>query len=754
MKDDYRDLALNYHQYPSPGKLRIEATTPLTTQIDLALAYSPGVAFPCEEIVKNELAVNDYTARGNLVGVITNGTAVLGLGNIGSLASKPVMEGKAVLFKKFANIDVFDIEVNESDPLILAETIARLEPTFGGINLEDIKAPDCFIVEKYLRERLSIPVFHDDQHGTAIVVAAAMMSALEITGKSIEQIKLVTSGAGAAALSCLKLLVSLGLKHKNIIVTDLDGVVYRGRTEGMDEYKKRYEVDTKFRTLGEAISGADVLLGLSAGNVVSADMVKSMAKDPIVFALANPHPEILPDLAKSVRDDLIIATGRSDFPNQVNNVLCFPFLFRGALDVSATEINEEMKVACVKAISSLARAGTSDVVSSAYSGESLIFGAEYLIPKPFDPRLIISIAPAVAKAAMDSGVARRPIKNFEAYREKLTNFVYQSGLFMKPLFDNARENQRRVVFAEGENLRVLQAVDNIVQEKLCIPVVLGREQRVSSIINQNGLSLKIGTDVEVIDFQEDDRLWQLYHHLMKRNGITPGEAKDLCRTSTTIQAALMVKMGLADCMICGTIGRFHSHLGRVLHVAEQIDDMYEVSTLTAHILRQGTIFICDTQVTPDPDAKQIANMTIQAAREVRRFGIEPKVALLSHSNFGNRRTASSKKMRQALSIIQQQEPELQVDGEMHADTALSERIREKNFPGSSLKGMANLLVMPNLDAANITYNALKMLGGGVHIGPILIGCNMAVHIATSSVTVRGLVNLTAIAAAKCEGQSV
>ena len=735
---------------PTPGKLRIEATTPLTSAQDLALAYSPGVAYPCEEIAADPLTARLYTAKANLIGVVTNGTAVLGLGDIGSLASKPVMEGKAVLFKRFAGIDVFDIEIDESDPHLLAETIERLEPTFGGINLEDIKSPDCFYVEKYLRERLSIPVFHDDQHGTAIVVAAAMKSALDVVGKDITKVKLAASGAGAAAISCLNLLVSMGLDKNNLIVCDSLGVVYQGRTEYMDEYKAAFARDTPMRTMQEAIVGADVFLGLSAGNIVKPEMIDSMAKKPIVFALANPVPEISPEEVKKVRPDAVVATGRSDYPNQVNNVLCFPFLFRGALDVGATQINEAMKIACVDAISTLARAGTSDVVANAYHGESLTYGPEYLIPKPFDQRLILEIAPAVAQAAMDSGVAQNPIEDFVAYRQKLVEFVFRSGLFMKPVFDMARENPRTVAFAEGENITVLQAVDNIAQEKLAYPVVLGRLDEIKRLISENGLNLKPGEHFEVFEYEDDESWCSEYHSITERQGKTALEAREMIRNNTTIQAAMMVKMGKADTMICGTIGRFHRHLERLLSVSQQGDGIDEVSTLSGLIQSQNTIFICDTQVTPDPSAEALAKMTISAAEEVRRFGLKPKVALLSHSNFGSRNSKSSQKMRAALKLIKALDPDLMVEGEMHADSAMSPTIRSKIFPNSNLEGVANLLIMPNLDSANITANLLKVVGRSVSIGPILLGCHIPAHIATPSTSVRGLVNLTAIAVARCE----
>ena len=750
MAEEYREQALKYHLKPSPGKLRIEATTPLTSQQDLALAYSPGVAYPCEEIVADPINARLYTAKANLIGVITNGSAVLGLGDIGSLASKPVMEGKAVLFKRFAGIDVFDIEIDEKDPKLLAETIERLEPTFGGINLEDIKAPDCFYVEKYLRERLSIPVFHDDQHGTAIVVAAAMKSALSVVGKDITKIRLVASGAGAAAISCLKLLVTMGLEKKNIIVSDMKGVIYKGRTESIDEYKLSFASDTPFRTLGEAIVDADVFLGLSAGNILTPEMVKSMGKDPIVFALANPTPEIDPALAREARADAIIATGRSDYPNQVNNVLCFPFLFRGALDVGATEINEEMKIACVDAIAKLAQEGTSDVVANAYHGESLTFGPEYLIPKPFDQRLILKIAPAVAKAAMDSGVALEPIEDWDAYHQKLNAFVFRSGLFMKPVFDKARETLRRVVFAEGENLTVLQAIENIVLEKLCHPVVLGRLDVVSAIIKEYGLSIKPDKDFELLDYDDNEEWWSLYHSLTEREGKTESEARELIRNNTTIQGALMVKMGEADTMICGTIGRYHRHLQRLLSVSQQGDGVEKVSALSGLIMSDHTMFICDTQVTPNPSAEAIARMTLSAADEVRRFGLKPRAALLSHSNFGSRDGESSRKMRKALDLIHQLDPELMVEGEMQADSALVPRIRDATFSNSSLEGIANLLIMPNIDAANITFNMLKAVSRGISLGPMLLDCPIAAHIVTPITTVRGLVNMTAIAAARCD----
>ncbi len=748
MSDDFREKALEYHRKPTPGKLAIEATTPLATQLDLALAYSPGVAFPCKEIEADPLKAADYTARGNLVAVISNGTAVLGLGNIGPLASKPVMEGKAVLFKKFANIDVFDIEIRESDPLLLAQTIERLEPTFGGINLEDIKAPDCFVVEEYLRERLSIPVFHDDQHGTAIVVAAAMMSALEVAGKRLDEVRLVASGAGAAALACLDLLLTMGLRRDRVIVTDLNGVVYEGREQGMDPYKARYAVDTPMRSLDEAIEGADVFLGLSAADVLKPEMLARMADRPIVFALANPNPEITPDRAHAVRDDVIIATGRSDYPNQVNNVLCFPFLFRGALDVGATQINAAMKVACVEAISRLARAGSSsDIVSSAYAGETLRFGPEYLIPKPFDPRLIVEIASAVAQAAMDSGVATRPIEDMAAYRHRLNSFVYRSGMIMKPVFDRARGSGCRVVFAEGENPRVLQAAQNLAREGLAYPLLLGRPDTIKQQLRDLALDLREDEEFEILYDIDEERYAEAYYQLMKRRGVTRDEACALIRGNTTLQAAMMVRLGDADTLICGSIGRFDRHLDHLLTAAGQ-QDRAGVAALNVYILKSGPLFICDTQVNPQPDAEAIVQMTLAASLEIERFGIRPKVALLSYSNFGNREGASVEVMQQALQMIRERAPDLEIDGEMQADAALNEIKRRERFPDSTLSGQANLLVMPSLDAGNITANVLKSLGGGITIGPILMGCDLPGHILTPSVTVRGLVNMAAVAVAQ------
>ena len=752
MTDEFREKALNYHRNPTQGKLRVEATKPMTSQRDLSLAYSPGVAYPCLEIEKDPLAAREYTARANLIAVVTNGSAVLGLGDIGALAAKPVMEGKAVLFKRFAGIDVFDLEIDEKDPQKLAETIARLEPTFCGINLEDIRAPDCFYVEKYLHEKMSIPVFHDDQHGTAIVVAAAMKSALEVVGKNIGEVRLVTSGAGAAALSCLNLLVSLGLDKNNIIATDIKGVVYRGRTEEMDEYKSGYAVDTDARTLAEAIEGADVFLGLSAGNVLKPEMLETMADSPIVFALANPTPEIDPPLARQTRPDAVIATGRTDFPNQVNNVLCFPFLFRGALDVGATEINQAMKIACVEAISRLARAGTSDVVATAYFGESLTFGPEYLIPKPFDQRLILEIAPAVAQAAMDSGVAQRPIEDMRAYRQKLTSFVFRSGMFMKPVFDAARAAQRRVVFAEGENPLVLQAVENIVQDNLCFPIVVGNPKKIGQLLKEYAISVRPGEHFEIFDYEDNEEWWRQYHRWTERRGVTLSEAQKLLNSNTTVQAAMLVKLGLADTMICGTIGRYHRHLQRILMVSEQERGEEEVSALSILITPKFTLFFCDTHVTIDPTAEAIADMIGLAAAEVARFGLKPKAALLSHSNFGSRNSESSRKMREALGLVSERFPGLMVEGEMHANLALSKEAMAEHFPNSRLTATANLLIMPNLDAAHIAMSMVKMTTDAIPIGPVLLGCDIAAHIVTPSTTVRGLVNITAIAAARISAE--
>jgi malate dehydrogenase (oxaloacetate-decarboxylating)(NADP+) len=751
--DSIRAGALDYHRNPKPGKIAIAATKPLANQRDLALAYSPGVAAASEAIAAEPGLAADYTSRGNLIAVVTNGTAVLGLGAIGPLAAKPVMEGKAVLFKKFADIDVFDIEINETDPDKLVDIIASLEPTFGGINLEDIKAPECFEVEGKLKERMKIPVMHDDQHGTAIVVAAALINALEVVGKKIGDVKLVTSGAGAAALACLDLLVSLGLSRANITVTDIVGVAYEGRTELMDPRKAKYALKTDARTLGDAIKNADVFLGLSAPRVLKPEMVAEMGERPIIFALANPTPEILPEEVKSVRPDALIATGRSDYPNQVNNVLCFPFIFRGALDVGATQINEAMKVACVYAIAKLARAESSDIVSSAYGGLETQFGPEFLIPKPFDPRLIVELAPAVARAAIDSGVATRPIADWDAYRAGLEQFVFRSGLVMKPVFERARADKRRLVYAEGEEERVLRAVQSVVDERLAYPILVGRRGVVERRIEKIGLRLTEGRDYELCDPEGDPRYndyWNFYLSLTERRGVTPDSARTLVRTRNTLIASLMVRRGEADALICGTVGRFERHLGYVNEVIGRKAGVKAYSTLTAVLLTSGTFFITDTEVTHNPTDEEVAESAVMSAAWLRRFGIAPKAALLSHSNFGSSDSESARKMRRALGLILQRDPELEVEGEMKGDSAVSEAVRERLFPSSRLKGRANLLVMPNLDAANITLNLLRLLGEGLSIGPILLGTNLPAHIVSQSISVRGLINMSAVAAVEAQ----
>ncbi len=747
-KDQLRDAALYYHRNPKPGKISVTPTKQLTNQYDLSMAYSPGVAAACEEIVANPAEASTVTARANLVGVITNGTAVLGLGNIGPLAAKPVMEGKGVLFKKFANIDVFDLEIEQNDPDQLIETIASLEPTFGGINLEDIKAPECFYIEKKLRERMKIPVFHDDQHGTAIVVGAAILNGLTYLGKDLKQVKLVTSGAGAAALACLDLLVMLGVPVENIWVTDIKGVVYEGRVEEMDEIKARYAKKTDARTLGEVIEGADVFLGLSAGGVLKAEMVAKMAKNPLILALANPTPEILPDVVKSVRDDAIIATGRSDYPNQVNNVLCFPFIFRGALDVGATTITEEMKLAAVKAIAELARAEQSEIVAAAYGEKVSGFGPEYLIPKPFDPRLIVKIAPAVAKAAMDSGVATRPIADWPAYLQSLNEFVYHSGLIMKPVFAQAKAAPKRIIYAEGEDERVLRAVQVVVEERIARPILIGRPAVINAKIEAAGLRIRESLDFEVLDPDNNPRyddFWQEYHRIMERRGVSLDYAKREVRRRHTLCGSLAVRLGVADGLICGTFGRHQLHRFYVKHVIGTNDRSSSYYTLNLLILPGRTVFIGDTYVNYDPTAEQLAEMTLLAAEEIRRFGITPKVALLSHSSFGTEDTPTSLKMRKVLELLAEQAPDLEAEGEMHGDAALDEQIRLQGFPNSRLKGQANLLVMPTLDAANISFNLLKSSAGdNLTVGPILIGTARPVHILTPTATVRRIVNMTAL----------
>ena len=747
-----REAALYYHRHPKPGKIAVTPIKQLTNQYDLSMAYSPGVAFACEEIVADPAEVSTLTSRANLVGVITNGTAVLGLGAIGPMAAKPVMEGKGVLFKKFANIDVFDLEIDERDPDKLIDTIASLEPTFGGINLEDIKAPECFYIEKKLRERMKIPVFHDDQHGTAIVVGAAVLNGLHLIGKDLSSVKIVTSGAGAAALACLDLLVMLGAPVSNIWVTDIKGVVYEGRVDDMDEIKARYAKVTDARSLGEVIDGADVFLGLSAGGVMKPEMVAKMAANPLIMALANPTPEITPELVKSVRDDAIMCTGRSDYPNQVNNVLCFPFIFRGALDVGATSITEEMKMAAVKAIAELARAEQSEVVASAYGEKATGFGPEYLIPRPFDPRLIVKIAPAVAKAGMDSGVATRPIKDWDAYIQGLNEFVYHSGMIMKPVFSQAKMAPRRIVFAEGEDERVLRAVQVVCDEGIARPILIGRPNEISRLIEEAGLRIRPGDNFEVIhsencEFfdQHFDEFWKTYHQLTERKGVSPEFAKREIRRRATLYGSLMVRLGYADGLICGTFGSHETHrayVQKVIGTEAGHDRCYAMNLL---MLPGRTVFIADTYVNYDPSAEQLADMTLLAAEEIRNFGMQPKVALLSHSTFGAADTPTSLKMRQVLALLNERAPTLEVEGEMHGDAALDEDIRRAAFPNSRLKGQANLLIMPTLDAANISFNLLKVAAGdNLTVGPIMLGTAKPVNILTPTATVRRIVNMTAL----------
>jgi malate dehydrogenase (oxaloacetate-decarboxylating)(NADP+) len=748
MPEDVRESALEYHRVPTPGKIGVVATKPLANQRDLALAYSPGVAEASLAIAADPAEASNLTARANLVAVITNGTAVLGLGAIGPLAAKPVMEGKAVLFKKFAGIDVFDLELDAADPDKFVEIVAALEPSFGGINLEDVKAPECFVIEEKLRQRLKIPVFHDDQHGTAIIVGAAIRNGLRLVGKRLEEVKLVTSGAGAAAIACLDLLVSMGLKVENTIVTDRYGVVWQGRKEEMDPRKDRYAKETNARSLGEVIGGADIFLGLSAPDVLTPDMAARMAEKPLILALANPRPEILPEAARAAKPDAIIATGRTDYPNQVNNVLCFPFIFRGALDVGATGINEAMKLACVDALADLALAPPSDVVAAAYGDTELTFGPDYLIPKPFDPRLILELAPAVAKAAMASGVATRPIGDFAAYRQRLTQFVFRSGLAMKPIFDRARLDPKRVVYAEGEDERVLRAVQQALDDGLAKPIIIARREVARRRIEKLKLRFRLDEDVELVDPQNDPRFNQYaasYHRLMERKGISPDYARYLVRTRNAVIAALMVHRGDADAMLCGAVGQYSRHLRHIVDIIGLRRGASALSALSAVILPKGTFFLCDTAGVENPTAAQIAEFALRAAEVVRYFGIEPKVALLSHSNFGSSDTPSAAKVREALSVLRELAPGLEVEGEMHADAAISEEIRNRVFPHSLLKGSANLLMMPNLDAANIAFNLLTALGDGLAIGPILLGARQPAHIVTPSVTVRGLVNMTAIA---------
>ncbi|MFZ7240643.1 NADP-dependent malic enzyme [Avibacterium avium] len=753
MDAQLRQAALDFHEFPKPGKIEVTPTKSLATQRDLALAYSPGVAEPCLEIEKDPANAYKYTARGNLVAVISNGTAVLGLGNIGALAGKPVMEGKGVLFKKFAGVDVFDIEIDEKDPDKLVDIIAALEPTFGGINLEDIKAPECFYIEQKLRERMKIPVFHDDQHGTAIISAAAVINGLRIVNKKIEDVKLVASGAGAASIACLNLLVSLGMKKEHITVCDSKGVIFKGRDERMDETKKLYAIeDNGTRTLADAMPNCDIFLGCSAAGALTQEMVKTMARDPLILALANPEPEILPPLAKAVRPDAIVCTGRSDYPNQVNNVLCFPFIFRGALDVSATTINEEMKLAAVYAIADLALAEQSEVVTSAYGGAEISFGPDYLIPKPFDPRLIVKIAPAVAKAAMDSGVATRPIEDFDAYLEKLTQFVYKTNLFMKPVFAQAKQDKKRVLLTDGEETRVLHAVQEIATLGIAQPVLLGRTHIIAEKIKKLGLHLEAGRDFDIIDIENNpyyDECWQRYHDKLKRQGMTPSGAKRKMLHNPTALGTVLLELGKADAMLCGLVGPYASHLGAIKDFTG-VKAGAIPATVNGLVLPTGNLFIADTFVNPNPTAEELAEITLMSAAEVRRFGIEPQVALVSHSNYGSFNDENAVKMREVLKLVREKAPELIIDGEMHCDIALSESLRNEVMPDSPLKGAANLLIMPTMEAARISLNLLQGTATPITIGPILMGVNKTAHILTSASSVRRIINMVAVAAVKAQ----
>jgi malate dehydrogenase (oxaloacetate-decarboxylating)(NADP+) len=742
-----RQAALDYHEFPKPGKLEIRATKPLANGRDLSRAYSPGVADACLEIKADPATASRYTSRGNLVAVVSNGTAVLGLGNIGALASKPVMEGKAVLFKKFANIDCFDIEVNEPDPVKLAEIVCALEPTFGAINLEDIKAPDCFIVEQFCRERMNIPVFHDDQHGTAIVVGAAATNALIVSKKSFDQIKVVSTGGGAAGIACLEMLVKLGVKRENVWLCDLDGLVYKGRTSQMTPQKEAFAQGDAPATLAEVIEGADLFLGLSGPGVLTPEMVARMAPRPIIFALANPTPEILPDLARSVAPDAIIATGRSDFPNQVNNVLCFPFIFRGALDVGATTINDQMELACIEGIAALARATTSAEAAAAYQGEKLSFGADYLIPKPFDPRLIGVVASAVARAAMETGVATRPIEDLEAYKRKLDGSVFKSALLMRPVFEAARQAERKIVFAEGEDERVLRAANAMLEETTDLPILIGRPEVIEARCERYGLPIRPGRDFHLVNPENDPRYrdyWETYHGLMARRGVTPDIARAVMRTNTTAIAAVMVHRGEADSMLCGTFGQFLWHLNYVRQVLAR-GGLHPVAALSMMILEDGPLFIADTHVHPEPTPHQIMETVIGAARHVRRFGLTPKIALCTQSQFGNMETDKARRMREALELLDEREPDFSYEGEMNVDAALDQSIRERLLPGSRFQGAANVLVFASADAASGVRNILKMKAGGLEVGPILMGMGNKAHIVTPSITARGLLNMSAVA---------
>ena len=746
-----RDAARDYHRFPTKGKISVTPTKPLVNQRDLSLAYSPGVAYPCLDIEADPSKAAEYTSRGNLVGVITNGTAVLGLGNIGPLASKPVMEGKGCLFKKFAGVDVFDIELAENDPDKLVEIIAAMEPTLGGVNLEDIKAPECFYIEQKLRERMNIPVFHDDQHGTAIISSAALLNGLELVNKKIEEVKVAVSGAGAAAIACGNVMVGLGVRRENVFMCDSKGVIYEGRPGGLDASKATYAQKTEARTLADVVQDADVFLGCSAAGALTVEMIKTMARQPIILALANPEPEIRPELAKAARPDCIIATGRADYPNQGNNVLCFPYIFRGALDCGATKITEEMKLACVRQIADLAKAETSDEVAAAYAGQELVFGPDYLIPTPFDSRLILKIAPAVAQAAADSGVATRPIEDMAAYRESLSRFVYQTGMFMRPVFDAAKAQPKRVVYAEGEDDRVLRAVQVVVDDKLAKPILIGRPAVIETRIAKAGLRIKPGVDVEICNPEDDPRFrqyWETYHRLMGRRGVTPEAAKAAVRRSNTLIGALMVHLGDADALLCGLVGRYDNHLEHVRDIIGLKKGAPGFAALNALMLDKQTLFIADTYINEDPTAEELASIALMAAEEVQRFGLPPKVAFLSHSNYGSSNRPSARKMRTARELFARMAPDIESDGELHGDAALSESVREASLMDSTLHGEANVLICPNLDAANILFNVLKTTGGhGVTIGPILLGAAASAHILTPSSTVRRVVNMTALAAA-------
>ena len=757
MDEDFRKAALDYHRLPTPGKISVEPTKRMATQRDLALAYSPGVAAACLEIKANPDTARDYTARGNLVGVISNGTAVLGLGNIGALAGKPVMEGKAVLFKKFAGIDVFDIEVNADDPDLFCTVVAALEPTFGAINLEDIKAPECFEIERRLRSTMKIPVFHDDQHGTAIIVAAGIRNGLTLQGKRLEDVKLVTSGAGAAALACVDLLVTMGLAVEHVTLTDVKGVVYAGRDAGMPPNMARYARQTDARGLGEVLTGADIFLGLSAPNVLKPEWLPLLAQKPIIFALANPDPEIMPELVRAARPDAIVATGRTDYPNQVNNVLCFPFIFRGALDVGATEINEAMKVAAVEATAELARVEASEVVVAAYGGVAPIFGPEYIIPKPFDPRLILQIAPAVARAAMASGVATRPIEDFAAYQRDLEKFVFRSGQLMRPVVEAAKKDLQRIVYAEGADERVLRAVQTLVDDGIAAAVLLGDRDEISARVRSMGLRLKLDSVVQILDPARDrdvfDPLVATYQGLVGRRGVPPDAAARRVVRRATVAAAMLLQSGQADAAICGGTGDWWRHMTYLMPIIPKRDDVSRIYALSALIIGAGNLFVCDTHVNVDPTAEEIAEMTVLAAEAVRNFGVVPKVALMSHSSFGSSNSDSARKMRRALALVRERAPELEVDGEMHPDAALVPSLRERMVGDSTLEGVANLLVMPNLDAANISFNLLKAGADGLPIGPVLLGMSKPIHVVVPGVTARGIVNVSAVAALQAQLRS-